>query len=279
MRVKSSSHVVEEMISLSRLYRANETQQIIEEVVPIRVKSFHQPSAEPAEKVAEMTEQQRLSQQKINEDRERLLEEIEQQRQQQLKVLEKMREEAEQDIGSMRQAWESERSTLEEQAYQEGYQSGFVQGQTEAHEQYKDQIALANQVTADAKKNANIYLQEQERVVLELALAVASKIMDAELEEQEERFLPIVKKAMKQARESKEIKLFISPTYYPLVTENRAEIVELFPPDVPFLIFADDEFEPEECYIETNHGRIVVTIDEQLNLLKEQLVELLESGD
>ena len=34
-----------------------------------------------------------------------------------------------------------------------------------------------------------------------------------------------------------------------------------------------------ECYIETNHGRIVVSIDEQLNELREKLVEIMESGD
>jgi len=64
-----------------------------------------------------------------------------------------------------------------------------------------------------------------------------------------------------------------------MISANRAELAALFPPDVPFLIFANDDFETTECYIETNHGRIVVSMDEQLNELRERLLEIMESGE
>jgi len=34
-----------------------------------------------------------------------------------------------------------------------------------------------------------------------------------------------------------------------------------------------------DCYIETNHGRIMVSIDEQLNALRLKLHEILESKE
>ena len=67
--------------------------------------------------------------------------------------------------------------------------------------------------------------------------------------------------------------------YFELISDNRAELASIFPPDVPFLIFANEDFDSTECYIETNHGRIVVSVDEQLNELREQLIEIMESGD
>ena len=99
------------------------------------------------------------------------------------------------------------------------------------------------------------------------------------LERDEELFVSIVKRGLKEAREMKEIKLYVSPTYYQLVTENRDELAEMFPPDVPFLIFVNEDLNDTESYIETNHGRIVVSIDEQLKELRLKLYELLESKD
>ena len=57
------------------------------------------------------------------------------------------------------------------------------------------------------------------------------------------QFLSIVRRAIKEAREMKEIKLYVSTEYFELVSNNRAELASIFPPDVPFLIFANEDFE------------------------------------
>ena len=45
------------------------------------------------------------------------------------------------------------------------------------------------------------------------------------------------------------------------------------------MIFVNEDLEDTECYIETNHGRIVVSIDEQLNELRLKLYEILDSKE
>ena len=45
----------------------------------------------------------------------------------------------------------------------------------------------------------------------------------------------------------------------------------MFPSDVPFMIFVNEDLQNTESYIETNHGRIVVSIDEQLKELRLKL--------
>lgn len=82
-----------------------------------------------------------------------------------------------------------------------------------------------------------------------------------------------------EVREMKEVKLYVSVDKYDVVSANRSELAAIFPPDTPFLIFATEDFDATECYIETNHGRIVVSIDEQLNELRERLIEVLEKED
>ena len=75
----------------------------------------------------------------------------------------------------------------------------------------------------------------------------------------------------------KKIKLYISPTYFTLVSNNREELASIFPLDVPFMIFVNEDIQATDCYIETNHGRIVVGIDEQLQELRSKLNGILES--
>lgn len=193
--------------------------------------------------------------------------------------IDEMRRLAAEDISAMQNAWADEKVELQQQAYEEGFQVGFGEGRDKALSDMASSIQLANEVTEKSYKNAEQYQTSQERVILELAMRVATRIVGEEIEGDDEKFLSVVRRALKEAREMTEIKLYVSIDYFKLVSDNRAELASIFPPDVPFLIFANEEFESTECYIETNHGRIVVSVDDQLNELREQLIEILESGD
>ena len=120
-------------------------------------------------------------------------------------------------------------------------------------------------------------MQHQEHVILELGIRTAERIIGTKLEDDDQLFLSIVKRGLKEAREMKEIKLYVSPTYFTLVSSNREELASIFPVDVPFMIFVDEDMNETDCYIETNHGRIVVSIDEQLQELRSKLVDILDS--
>ena len=192
-------------------------------------------------------------------------------------TVERLRETAHDDIESMRSAWEAEKAELQQKAYEEAFQVGYEEGTKKSISDMQDTIHLANDTVEIAQKNGQSYLDAQELLILEIAIKSAARILGQELEEDPEVFLSIVKRGLKEAREMREVKVYVSPDYYKLVSDSREELASIFPPDVPMLLFVNDEFKSTECFIETNHGRIVVSIDEQLNELKERLVELLES--
>lgn len=190
-----------------------------------------------------------------------------------------MRRIAADDIAAMQAAWADEKLELQQQAYDEAFQIGFTEGREKVLVEMAASVKQANGVTEKSQENAQQYQASQERVILELAMSAAERIIGVALEENHELYLEVVKKALKEVREMKEIKIFVSLDYYELISDNRAELAAIFPPEVPFLIFANEDFETTECYIETNHGRIVVSIDDQLTHLREQLIEILESRD
>lgn len=212
-------------------------------------------------------------------ERDRLLNDAKTQIAMERSAVEQMRQTAQEDIAAMQAAWEQEKATLQQQAYDEGFQVGYEEGRNKSISDMSESIKVANEITVQSRENALKYLVEQERIILEIAMKTAERILGKTLEEDEDAFLSIVKRGLKEAREMKEVKLYVSISHFELVSSNRGELASIFPPDVPFLIFANEDFDTNECIIETNQGSIVVSVDEQLNELKEKLVELLESGD
>lgn len=185
-----------------------------------------------------------------------------------------------QEIEHLKQSWEEERPNRVQEAYDEGFGQGYEDGRNKATEAMAQSLQTANEVIVQAKENAQKYIEEQEAVILELALTAAERIMATALERDHELFVSIVRRGLKEAREMKEIKIYVSPAYHALITANRDELAEMFPHDVPLMIFVNEDFANDtDCYIETNHGRIVVSIDEQLNELRLKLHEILESRE
>ena len=143
----------------------------------------------------------------------------------------------------------------------------------------QESLQMANETMTGAQTNAKAYIESQESVLLELALTAAERILNAELDREEQLYVSIIERGLKEAREMKEIKLYVSPKYHAVVTSHQAELAEMFPVNVPFMIFVKEDLQDTESYIETNHGRIVVSIDEQLKELRRQLYELIDSKE
>lgn len=220
-----------------------------------------------------------MTREQVLAERDQLLADARIQLEREREQLEAYKQEQLQAIEELKLMWEEEKQALQQQAYEESFAQGFEDGMKKAQADMEQAIHTANSTIDDAKKNAESYLESQEPIILELAIASAEKIIDTHLERNDEHFISIVKRALKDAREMKEIKIYVAPHYYQVVTQNRDELAEMFPIDVPFMIFVNEEMENADCYIETNHGRVVVSIDIQLNELRLKLREILDSKE
>lgn len=259
------------MTSLSNIFRSSRTVSEEGKVKEITIRNLNMPTIDGKEEM--------ISKEALFLERDRMLKDVQRQIEIEKSDLERMRQMTLEDIAAMQAAWEQEKTALQQKAYEEGFQVGYEEGRNKSISDMSESVKAANDVSDLSKENALKYLDGQERIILEIAMKTAERILGKTLEEDEEAFLSIVKRGLKEARETKEIKLYVSVSHFELVSSNRAELASIFPPDVPFLIFANDDFDTNDCIIETNQGRVVVSVDEQLNELKEQLVEMLESGD
>ena len=248
-------------------------------VVEIKLQSFFEPIhfAEPEQENIDDTPT--LTLEDIQQERQMLLEQAKLEIEAQKKQFEQFRDEQLAAIEALKQTWEEEKIQLQQEAYDAGFAQGYEDGVQKINADMQDTLTVANDTMNDAKVNAAAYIESQEPVLLELALTSAERILNTKLARDDEAFVSIIERALKEAREMKEIKVYVSPKYHKVVTERRAELAEMFPPNIQFLIFVNEDLQDTESYIETNHGRIVVSVDEQLKELRRQLYELIESKE
>lgn len=213
----------------------------------------------------------------FNIERSKMLDEVNQEIRNKQKQLQLEVENTRQQIQQELNEWNNQKLSYQQSAYEEGFAQGVEEGRQKALADMQSSLKTANEAMQTAYENAAAYLQQQEQVILELSIRNAERIIGIKLEEDFDLFLSIVQRGLKEAREMKEIKIYVSPYYFNLVSKNREELASIFPIDVPFMIFVDEEMNDTDCYIETNHGRIVVSIDEQVKELRRKLVDILES--
>jgi flagellar assembly protein FliH len=70
----------------------------------------------------------------------------------------------------------------------------------------------------------------------------------------------------------------VNPSRYSFLLSRKDELIALFPREVDFYIYPDEDLLEEACLIESANGRIDASVDSQLDEIKNKLIDLLESG-
>lgn len=175
------------------------------------------------------------------------------------------------------QAWEQERETLAEDARAIGYERGREEGNSRGYEEYRQLIQSAHEIVDASKQDYYSHIESSEKVILDIGMKVAGKILGKKISENQEEFIYLVKRALKNAREYKDIQLHIHPNHYHFILNQKEELVAVFPKEIDFYIFPDDELAEDSCIIESENGRIDACVDSQLEEIKQKLFEMLES--
>jgi len=181
-------------------------------------------------------------------------------------------------IASEKEEWERQRHNLEEAAQRKGYEQGLGEGRNQGYQEYSDTITFAKEIVEDSKLEYKKNVEKAERTILELGMKVAGRILGTRISEQEEDFLLIVKRALKEAREFREVQVHVNPSRYSFLLSRKDELIALFPREVDFYIYPDEDLLEEACLIESANGRIDASVDSQLDEIKNKLIDLLESG-
>lgn len=189
------------------------------------------------------------------------------------KILAKSRKEAETFRNESLEKLEKEKQESLEEAQSIGFAEGLEEGHQKAAEQAGEMLqGLENKLAeADAARAAAMAAADGD--ILELALAVARKIIKIECQLDKRVILNNIREAIKRVNDKENVTLVISPEDLRTVEENRDRILQAIAGLKHMKVVEDPAIEQGGLVIETNYGTIDACISSQLAELEKRLRE------
>lgn len=184
---------------------------------------------------------------------------------------ERMLQSAIKEIKTEKENWEEEKRILIEQAHDIGYDSGFKQGEQEAMEQYHQKIDQINGLVDTATKDYHTTIEQSDKVIVDLSIHTAEKVIKEKLAEDPKMLLTIVTAAIQDIKDQSMISIFLHPNNYEFLVNQKSELMSAMDGDTKISIYIDQKMTENDCLIEHPFGQIDASIDTQLEQIREAL--------
>lgn len=165
----------------------------------------------------------------------------------------------------------------EESGKREGkaYEKGFVEGEKAGIEAVTKKVEPAlnnfNQAATELENIAKKIHLNAERESIDLALAIAKKIVGHEIATNKEVVLSVVKEALKDVVDPEKIRIRMSPSDMEVLRDAKFQFSK-YVDNIEAIIFEEDEtIGCGGCVIETNLGNIDARIEKQLQAVEQAL--------
>jgi flagellar assembly protein FliH len=159
---------------------------------------------------------------------------------------------------------------LQESAFSEGFQKGRKAGLAEGMRQVRPVVKGLEKAVSELHRLRGDLLRKVEAEAVELALAIARKVICREVSVHKEIIVGVLREALRSVPERKSIRIRMHPSSMRFLEECAPEI--LSPEGVCASDLEPDESIPEGgCRIETDWGEIDARIERQIQVLEETL--------
>jgi len=236
------------------------------EVEDIREKQIHELYERRLSRIQEMEhnlEEQRLYQlNELKEAKEKDLQELAQQRRKAAEELAALRE----------QELTAARSQGHEQGRVEGRQAAFEEAQSETEAIREQALEMLREAAQEARRR----VIEGEQALLEITLAVASRVLEDELNQRPETTLQLIRQALGSFKQVPQVIIRVPQSRYPLIQENLAKLKEEFRQVLSLDCLADATLPLTDIVVDSPFGMMDVRFDAQLEILREALLQELK---
>ncbi len=234
---------------------------------------------ETEEEVREMLETARDQAQQIEEQgKAAAFNELQQTREQIKNELEKLRLESEQEIE--RGKFEAEKmikeaelkvSEIEHEAYKKGYDAGREEGYKEGQAEVMRLIDRLGTVVATAVDIRDEIIRASEKMMTEMILMIARKVIKDEIVERREVVINNIKEAIKRVKDRDRIDIRVNFADLDMTTAHKDELIKMMESLRKVNIYEDQRVERGGCIIETDVGAVDARISTQLDAIEEAI--------
>lgn len=166
-----------------------------------------------------------------------------------------------------------------QQGYQEGqqagHQEGLIQGQqigrAEMEQVIADAIAQSRKILDASEHESEAMMFAAERQIVDIALAVARKIMAYEIAENPMVVLPMVKAALHKVSDQEEVVIRVSVDDFDSVLMAKKDLQTMVGRENALKIIVDHTIESGSCIIDTSYGEVDARVDTQFETIKKAL--------
>lgn len=181
-----------------------------------------------------------------------------------------------QQIERMKEQWVDEKAHLEDETVKRAFNEGFQKGQAAANEQFQSMIKEAKHILSIAKAEQEKQVKQSEHIILQLALTSAEKIVKQSLSENDEAYMNIVKAAINEAKDHRDVQLKVDPYHFEHVMNFKEELSKIINGNRAIMIYPEEELRDGGCVIESSFGKVDASVDSQLHEIKQKLTALME---
>lgn len=152
---------------------------------------------------------------------------------------------------------------IKENAFKEGYESGF--------KQWAEHLA-------QFEKNLEKIQKDTEQAIIPIALKAAKKIVGREIELSEETIVDIVGSNLKSVSQHKKIMIYVNKKDLDILEKNKQRLRDLFENLEGFSIRPRDDIAPGGCVIETEIGIINAQMEHRWRVLEKAFEALIKTA-
>jgi len=152
-----------------------------------------------------------------------------------------------------------------ERIRQQAYEEGLARGLREAAAQIEAERARIREHAVDLIRQAEAARRETleavEGEIVELAQAIAKKVVMQELSTSPELVLQVTREALALLRDRRQVLVFCHPEDARLVREKQGELAALLPPEATLRVIEDPEMERGGILADSGEGLVDARLD------------------
>jgi len=188
-------------------------------------------------------------------------------------LIKKAEEEASQIIVRAKEQEKKIFKEAEKKGYSEGYRKGFERALEEAKKEADRVRSTAFKVLEEAESRRQELIISAEGEVVDLCLAIASKVVHAHVEEHRETVVRLVREALERLVSAKHYSIIVNPRDAELLRQYIDELSRHASANAHIHILEDESVGIGGCKVETEKGLLDATLESQLDEIRKVLSE------
>lgn len=163
---------------------------------------------------------------------------------------------------------------IEEDAFKKGQANGYQDAKNKFEDDYRAKVLEAKELVENAIEERDQIIAGSEEEIVQLAIAVARKIIGQDLTVNPDSIVDIVKRAIQKATDREELTVRVNPDNLDDTLNGKDKITQAVKGVRKLKILADKAIAAGGCVVESSNGTVDARVERQLKEIEQALMEV-----